>query len=117
MSPIDWVAIGVLVGIAFIFVLWVTIESKYDDIKKWFGWKLTAKRARKLADKKTENREDEAFDYYILKIESAAERGDMECTFYFLKEKFAKKLEDLGYEVIYEVNTHNAAVRKHIVKW
>lgn len=109
--------IGIIVSTTLILVLWLTVETNYDDNKKWFGRKLTAKRARKLADKKTENREDEAFDFYLLSIEMAAERGEREAVFREMSEKFAKKLEDLGYEVIYEVNIYNTAVRKHIVKW
>ena len=108
-------AIFLITGLAtFVVVSAVTIY--YEETKKLFGWRLTAKRARKLADKKAEKREDEDLYYTLYTIQETANRGEREIIRWELSEKEVEKLEDLGFEVIRE-HVSDRGMWKYTIKW
>lgn len=116
MDSINLTILGIIVCSTLILVLWVSVETNYEEIKKWFGWKLTAKRARKIAEKKAEKREDEDFYYILYSIQETADRGGREIIRWELSEKEVERIEDLGFDVIQE-QVSDKRGWKYTIKW
>lgn len=105
-----------LIIVLVIFVILFIVTIYYDDIKKLFGWRLTAERARKLADKKAEKREDEDFYYILYSIQETANMGGREIIRWELSEKEVEGLENLGFDVIRE-QVSDKGGWKYLIKW
>lgn len=119
MDSIDLIFIGILVCSTLIYVLWVTEEIDYGEIKKWFGWKLTAERARKMSIKKERVKEEKEFEKVLGEILwISKEIGERQLKHAEFDERYVETLRQLGYEVEEESEPHDiTGVRGYRIKW